>query len=90
MIKKLALLAAAAVLYVAAPAGSASAQGINVQIGGGGYHHHDRGYHRGPGYYRGPGYRHNRGYMRRDYGPRHHGYHGGYDRGGRTKTVIVR
>lgn len=85
MIKKLALLAAAAVLYVAAPAGSASAQGINVQIGGGGYHHHDRGYHRGPGYYRGPGYRHNRGYMRRDYGPRHHG---GYYRGGRTKVIV--
>ena len=50
MIKKLALLAAAAVLYVAAPAGPASAQGINVQIGGGGYHHQDRGYHRGHGY----------------------------------------
>ncbi|KAA0076084.1 hypothetical protein [Tardiphaga sp. P9-11] len=81
MIKKLALLAAAAVLYVAAPAGPASAQGINVQIGGGGYHHRDRGYHRGYGY------RPSRGYVRRDYGHRNHG---GYYRGGRTKTVIVR
>ncbi|SFL51093.1 hypothetical protein SAMN03159423_2136 [Bradyrhizobium sp. NFR13] len=86
MIKKLALLAAAAVLYVAAPAGPASAQGINVQIGGGGYHHQDRGYHRGPGY------RHSRAYMRRDYGRRDYGHrHHGWDRGGsRTKTVIVR
>jgi hypothetical protein len=80
MIKKLALLAAAAVLYVAAPAGPASAQGINVQIGGGGYHHNDRGYHRGYGY------RNSRAHWRRDHGPRHHGYH----RGGRTKTIIVR
>ncbi|MGM4918474.1 hypothetical protein [Tardiphaga sp. 813_E8_N1_3] len=83
MIKKLALLAAAAVLYVAAPAGPASAQGINVQIGGGGYHHQDRGYHRGHGY------RQSRAYMRRDrdYGHRHHGWD---RRGSRTKTVIVR
>jgi hypothetical protein len=81
MIKKLALLAAAAVLYVAAPAGPASAQGINVQIGGGGYHHQDRGYH--PGH----GYRQSRAYVRRDYGHRHHGWD---RRGSRTKTVIVR
>ena len=57
-----------------------AAQGINVQIGGGGYHH-DRGYHRGHGY------RGSRAYMRRDYGHRSHGYRRG---SARTKTVIVR
>jgi hypothetical protein len=52
-----------------------------VQIGGGGYHHQDRGYHRGHGY------RQSRAYVRRDYGHRHHGWD---RRGSRTKTVIVR
>lgn len=83
MIKKLALLAAAGLLYIGTPAAPAAAQGINVQIGGGGYHGGHRGYHRGPGYNRGPGYRSSRAY----YGPRH-GYRHGY--GGRTKTIIVR
>jgi Spy/CpxP family protein refolding chaperone len=81
MIKKLALLAAAGLLYIAVPTAPASAQGINVQIGGGhhgGYgRHHGYGGHRG--YNRGPGYR------ARAYAPRH-----GYRHGGRTKTIIVR
>jgi hypothetical protein len=79
MIKKLALLAAAGLLYIGTPAAPAAAQGINVQIGGGGYHHNDRGYHRGPGY------RHSRAYMRRDVRPRHYGH-----RGPRSRTIIVR
>jgi hypothetical protein len=78
MIKKLALLAAAGLLYVAVPTAPASAQGISVHVGGGGYHHHHRGYHRGPGW------RHSRAY----YGPRH--YHRGPVRHGVRKTVIVR
>ncbi|MET0708947.1 MAG: hypothetical protein ABWY82_19195 [Tardiphaga sp.] len=79
MFKKLALLAAAAVLYTAAPTAPAAAQGINVQIGGGG-----GGYHRDRGF-RGPGYRHSRNEFR---GPR---YHRGYDRRGpRGRTIVVR
>jgi hypothetical protein len=85
MIKKLALLAAAGLLYIAVPTSSASAQGISVQIGGPGYHHGHRGYHRHHGYHRGPGYRHGRSY----YAPRH-GHRHGYRGGTRTKTVIVR
>jgi hypothetical protein len=81
MIKKLALLAAVGILYVAAPAAPAAAQGISVQLGNGGYHQRDRGYHRGHGY------RDSRVYERRDRGPRHHGWD---RRGSRTKTVIIR
>jgi hypothetical protein len=65
MIKKLALLVAAGVLYIAVPAAPASAQGINVRIGDGGYH-------------RDHGYRHSRAYMGRDRGY-HRGWdRGGY------------
>jgi hypothetical protein len=75
MIKKLALLAAAGLLYVAAPTAPASAQGVTVRVGnGGGYHHHHGGWRRDNGWRHG-----------RAYGPRH-----GYYRGGRTKTIIVR
>lgn len=75
MFKKLALIAAGAlVLYTAVPAAPAAAQGINVQIGGGGYHRD----HRGPGF-RGDYRRH------RDFGPRRHGW--GRPRGER---IIVR
>ncbi len=82
MFKKLAMLAAAAgLLYVTVPTTSASAQGINVQIGGGGSHGGHRGYHRGPGYHRGHGYRGSRAY----YGPRH-----GHRHGHRGRTIIVR
>ncbi|MDB5500365.1 MAG: hypothetical protein JWR89_267 [Tardiphaga sp.] len=81
MIKKLALLAAVAVLYSAVPA---AAQGISVQLGNG-----DRGYHRDGGYrgegYRGDGFRRGRAeYVRRD-----RGYHRGWDRGRRGRTVII-
>ena len=77
MFKKLALLAAAAVLYTAAPTAPAAAQGINVQIGGGGGYHRDRGFH--------GGYRHSRNEFRG------RGYHRGWDRRGpRGRTVIVR
>ncbi len=82
MIKKLAMLAAAGLLYVAVPTAPASAQGISVQVGGG--HHH--GYHGPRGYHRGHGYRGSRAY----YGPRHHHHRHGYRPGGRTKTVIIR
>jgi hypothetical protein len=76
MIKKLALLAAVAVLYSAVPA---AAQGISVQLGNG-----DRGYHRDGGY-RGDGFRRGRAeYVRRD-----RGYHRGWDRGRRGRTVII-
>jgi hypothetical protein len=78
MIKKLAVLAAAGILYIAAPTAPASAQGINVQIGNGGYHR-DHGYRHG--------YRDSRAYMRRDFGPRHHGWD---RRGPRGRTIIVR
>ncbi len=74
MIKKLALLAAAAVVYTAVPA---SAQGISVQVGGG--------YHRDHGF-RDHGYRHSRAqFVRRD-----RGYHRGWDRHPRGRVVIVR
>jgi hypothetical protein len=76
MIKKLALLAAAGLLYVAAPATSASAQGISVRVGGPGYHHHHRGWDRGPGWHRSRAY----------YAPRHHGW--GPRHGGRTKIIV--
>ncbi|MDB5567598.1 MAG: hypothetical protein JWP84_4164 [Tardiphaga sp.] len=80
MIKKLALLAAAAVLYSAVPA---AAQGINVEIGGGG-----RGYHRDHGDrgYRGDGYRRSRAeFVRRD-----RGYHRGWEhRRPHGRTVII-
>jgi hypothetical protein len=75
MIKKLAMLAAAGLLYVAAPTAPASAQGVTVRVGEGGYHH------------RGHGYRDSRAYMRRDYGHRHHGWD---RRGPRSRTVIIR
>lgn len=78
MFKKLALLAAAAVLYTAAPTAPAAAQGINVQIGGGG-----GGYHRDRGF-RGPGYRHSRNEFRR---PMRRGWD---HRGPRGRTIIVR
>ncbi len=75
MIKKFALLVAAAtLLYVATPAAPAAAQGISVQLGGGGYGHRDRGYH-GRGFRRGPP-------------PRH--WDRGYHRGPRGRTIIVR
>jgi hypothetical protein len=81
MIKKFALLVAAAtLLYVATPAAPAAAQGISVQLGGGGggYGHRDRGY-RGHGY-RGRDYR-------RGPPPRH--WDRGH-RGPRGRTIIVR
>jgi hypothetical protein len=81
MIKKLAMLAAAGLLYIAVPTAPASAQGISVHVGGG--HHH--GYHGPRGYHRGHGYRGSRAY----YAPRHHhrhGYHGGV----RKKVIVVR
>jgi len=78
MFKKLALLAVAAVvLYSAAPAAPAAAQGINVQIGGGGGYHRDRGYHRG---YRGDRPR----FVHRD-----RGYHRGYGNGPRGRAIIL-
>ncbi|MDB5654053.1 MAG: hypothetical protein JWQ94_1666 [Tardiphaga sp.] len=79
MIKKLALLVAAAtLLYVATPAAPAAAQGISVQLGGGGYGDRDR------------GFRGDRGYRGRDFrrGPRH--WDRGYRRGPRGRTIIVR
>jgi hypothetical protein len=80
MIKKFALLVAAAtVLYVATPAAPAAAQGISVQLGGGGgYGNRDRGYR-------------DRGYRGRDYrrGPPRH-WDRGYHRGQRGRTIIVR
>jgi hypothetical protein len=76
MLKKLALIAGAAfALYTAVPAAPAAAQGINVQIGGGGGY---RDHRRGPGF-RGDYRRH------RDFGPRRHGW----DRP-RGRTVYVR
>jgi hypothetical protein len=74
MIKKIALLAAAGLLYVAAPTSSASAQGLTVHVGNGGYH-------------RDHGWRHSRNDMRRDYGHRHHGWD---RRGSRGRTVIIK
>jgi hypothetical protein len=79
MIKKFALLVAAAtVLYVATPAAPAAAQGISVQLGGGGYGHRDHCYR-------------DRGYRGRDFrrGPPRH-WDRGYHRGPRGRTIIVR
>lgn len=73
MIKKIALLAAAGLLYVAAPVSSASAQGISVRIGDG-YHHRDH------------GWRNSHAYMRHDRGW-HRGWDRG--RGHRGRTVII-
>ncbi|QDM16846.1 hypothetical protein [Tardiphaga sp. vice278] len=81
MIKKFALVVAAAILlYVATPAAPAAAQGISVQLGGGGgYGHRDRGYR-------------DRGYRGRDYrrGPPPRHWDRGYHRGQRGRTIIVR
>jgi hypothetical protein len=75
--KTLAMVAAAGLIYIAAPAAPASAQGVTVHVGGG----------HGGGYHRDRGYRHSRAYMGRDRGfHRHHGW----DRGHRSKTVIIR
>lgn len=82
MIKKLAMLAAAGLLYVAVPTAPASAQGISINVGGG--HHH--GYHGHRGYHRGHGYRGSRAY----YGPRHHHRHGYHSGGVRKKVIVVR
>ena len=80
MIKKFALLVAAAtLLYVATPAAPAAAQGISVQLGGGGgYGHRDRGYR-------------DRGYRGRDFrrGPPPRHWDRGH-RGPRGRTIIVR
>lgn len=79
MIKKLAMLAAAGLLYIAVPTAPASAQGISVQVGGG---HH--GYHGHRGYHRGHGYRGSRAY----YAPRHRHHGPRHMHGGRTRVII--
>ncbi|MET0222163.1 MAG: hypothetical protein ABW213_16045 [Tardiphaga sp.] len=71
MIKKLAMLAAAGLLYVAVPTASASAQGVSIRLG-------DRGMHRDHGYRGGRG-------MHRDYGMRRHGWDRGHR--GRTVII---
>ena len=82
MFKKFAFIAVAAVISsgaIVASAAPAAAQGISVQLGnGGGY----RGHHDG---YRGDRYRHSRAeFVRRD-----RGYHRGWDRRPRGRTVII-
>jgi hypothetical protein len=85
MMKKLALLAAAGILYIAAPAAPASAQGFSFHIGDRGVQTGHPGFNRHHGYNRGPHWRHSRAH----YGPRHHRHNKTY-RGHRTKTIIVR
>jgi hypothetical protein len=76
--KKLAFIAVAAVISSAAVVSSAApaaAQGISVRLGDGG--HRDG--------YRGGGYR-----RHSDFGRRDRGYHRGWDRRPRGRTIIVR
>jgi len=82
MFRKLAFIAVAAVISSAAivsSAAPAAAQGISVQLGnGGGYRGHRDGY-RGEGY----------GRSRAEFVRRDRGYHRGWDRRPRGRTVII-